>query len=322
MSYALTRPRLWYERRGSGEPLLVITGFAISSAIFEPLLDLYARRFDCITYDHRGSGRSGARLRPTSMPELAADAARLLDALGVQSAHVYGVSMGGMVAQELALRFPERVRGLILGCTTAGGPLAVRPSLRELRVISAIAAGELRKPGRPWLATFLFSPDFRREHPERVAFLLEHFHRHRPSPHGAAAQWWATVFHDTVARLPRIQAPTLVLHGEQDVLSPLGNAELLADRIPSAELAVVPGAGHAYALERPEESFAMLCGWLDRQAPISAGGPRHELAARLEPATRALGLPIGALRTGRSLGALLRSRLEDGEKRPGSGARG
>jgi pimeloyl-ACP methyl ester carboxylesterase len=306
--YALTRPRLWYERRGAGEPLLVITGFAISSAIFEPLLDLYAQRFDCITYDHRGSGRSGARLRPTSMPELAADAARLLDAIGVDSAHVYGVSMGGMVALELALRFPERVRGLVLGCTTAGGPLAVRPSLRELRVISAVAAGELRKPGRPWLATFLFSPAFRRDHPDRVAFLLEHFHRHRPSPHGAAAQFWATVFHDTVARLPRIQAPTLVFHGEHDVMSPLGNSQLLAQRIPDAELAVVEGAGHAYALERPEESFALLCDWHDRHAPISAGRRRDDLAVLLEPVTRPFGLPIGALRTSRSFVEMLRER--------------
>lgn len=311
MPYTRTRPRIWYERRGDGEPLLVITGFAISSAIFEPILDLYAQRFDCITYDNLGAGRSGARLRPTSMPELAADAAGLLDALGVESAHVYGVSMGGMVAQELALRFPERVRGLILGCTTAGGPLAVRPSLRELNLIAAIAAGELRKPGRPWLAAFLFSPEFRRAEPERVAFLLEHFHRHRPTAHGVTGQWWATVFHDTVARLGRIQAPTLVFHGERDVMSPLGNARLLAERIPNAELVVVPGSGHAYALERPEESFALLCSWLDRHSPIAPGRPRDELAVRLEPVTRALGLPIGALRTSRSLAALVRSRLRD-----------
>jgi len=132
MPYALKRPRLHYERCGRGEPMLFITGFTISAAIFEPLLPLYAQRFECVTYDNRGSGRSGAPLRPTSMPELAADASRLLDALGLASAHVYGVSMGGMIAQELAISFPERVRGLILGCSWPGGPRSVRPALREL----------------------------------------------------------------------------------------------------------------------------------------------------------------------------------------------
>jgi 3-oxoadipate enol-lactonase len=294
MPLSQSRPRLWFERGGGGEPLLIITGFAISGAIFEPLLEQYAERFDCITYDNRGSGRSDKPLFPTSMPELAWDAVRLLDELEVDSAHIYGVSMGGMVAQEMALRFPERVRGLILGCTTPGGPLAARPAL-----------GGLLRPGWPPLAPYLFSPEFRASEPERVRFLVEHFLRHRPSPHGATAQWWATVFHDTVLRLGEIQAPTLVFHGEKDVLSPRGNAELMAERIPDAELAVVPGAGHAYALERPEESYGLLVDWLARRGPIVAGQPRGDLAVRLEPVSRALGLPIGALRTGRSLVSLV-----------------
>jgi len=183
--YALRRPRLYYERRGAGEPLLLITGFTISSAVFDPVLDLYAGAFECITYDNRGSGRSGAPLHPTSMAELAADAARLLDALEIDSAHVYGLSMGGMVAQELALRFPERVRGLILGGTTPGGPRAVRPALSELGALAAASAGALHEEGRPWLGAWLFSPEFRRDQPERVRELLRHFDRHRAPAHGA-----------------------------------------------------------------------------------------------------------------------------------------
>ena len=98
--------RLHYERHGSGDPLLLITGFTISSAVFEPVLELYGGRFECILYDNRGAGRSGSPLRPTSMAELAADAAGLLRALDVDSAHVHGISMGGSIAQELAIRFP------------------------------------------------------------------------------------------------------------------------------------------------------------------------------------------------------------------------
>lgn len=301
MPYALRRPRLYYERHGAGEPLLLITGFTISAAVFDPILPLYSQRFECLTYDNRGSGRSGSPLRLTSMPELAADAARLLDALGVASAHVYGLSMGGMIAQELAIRFPDRVRGLILGGTTAGGPRAVRPALRELAMLAGATVGGLRQPGRPWMAAAVFSPEFRREQPEQVRALLKHFTRHRARPQGYPAHWWATVYHDTISRLGRIQAPTLVMHGEHDAMSPLGNARLLAERIPDAELVLVPDAGHAYPLERPEESFDRLTDWLDRRGPIPAGRPHTGLGARLEPFTRPLGLPVGALRTGRSL---------------------
>ncbi len=313
MPYALRRPRLYYERRGTGEPLLFITGFTISSAVFEPVVPLHARRFDCITYDNRDSGRSGSPLLPTSITELAADAARLLDALGVESAHVYGLSMGGMIALELAISFPERVRGLILGGSTAGGPLAFRPSPRALWRMGRGALGAVREPGRPWLAPLVFSEEFRREHPQRVRELLANFTRYRPRPHAAAWHWWASVYHDTVSRLGRIQAPTLVIHGGQDAMDPLSNSRLLASRIPDAELVVVPGAGHAYLLERPEESYALLTDWLDRRGPIAAGRPARGLGRSLEPVTRRLGLQIGALRTGRSLVAAAAGRRSDGE---------
>jgi 3-oxoadipate enol-lactonase len=314
--FALRRPRLHYERVGSGEPLLCITGFTISSAVYEPVLPLWSQRFDCITYDNRGSGRSSAPLRTTSMPELAADAARLLDALGEESAHVFGISMGGMIAQELALRFPERVRGLILAGTTPGGPRAVRPAVKELAAVGLDLAGSFRDPGRPWLGPLLFSEAFRREHPERVRELLTFFAAHGPTPWGANAHWWATVYHDTVSRLGRIRAPTLVMHGGEDTFAPIANARLLAERIPDAELAVVPGAGHAFILEAREASFATMTDWLDRRAPIAAGRPRRGLAVRGEPVTRALGLPIGALRTGGSLAALAAGHLRSSSDPP------
>jgi pimeloyl-ACP methyl ester carboxylesterase len=220
--------------------------------------------------------------------------------------------MGGMIAQELAIRFPERVRALVLGGTTPGGPRAARPGLRELQALGVAAAGGWREGGRPWLGAWLFSEEFRREQPERVRFLLEHFARHRASPQGAAAHWWATVYHDTCSRLGRIQAPTLVMHGGADTMAPIANAELLADRIPDATLAVVPNAGHAYVLERPEESLALLTDWLDAREPVPAGRPNGGLAARAEPVTRALGLPIGAARTGRSLLGLGAEKIKGG----------
>jgi 3-oxoadipate enol-lactonase len=306
---AVNGARLHYELHGQGEPLLLITGFTISAAIFEPVMAPYARRFTCVLYDNRGSGRTQAPSRPTSMAELAADAAGLLGCLGIDSAHVYGVSMGGMIAQELALRFPERVRGLILGGTTPGGPRAVLPTARELAALIAGSVGATRTARRPSLGGALFSPEFRREHPEQVRELLAYFGRHPPPKAGVLAQWWATVYHDTTSRLHEIQAPTLVLHGERDALAPPANARLLADRIPDAELALIPGAGHAYALERPELAYDLVAGWLDRRAPIAAGRPRTGWAARAEPLTRAFGLPVGAARTGGSLAGLAARRL-------------
>jgi pimeloyl-ACP methyl ester carboxylesterase len=308
---AVNGARLYFERHGGGEPLLLVTGFAISAAVFEPVLERYAERFDCIVYDNRGAGRTRAPRRLASMPGLAADAAGLLDALDVPSAHVLGISMGGMVAQELALRFPQRVRGLILGGTSPGGPRAARPALGELAALgSALAARR-----RDWLAHALFSPEFRSGHPAEVARLLEPFARHRPPPDGVLAHWWASVYHDTTARLGRIQAPTLVMHGERDTLAPVANARLLAARIPDAELALVPGAGHAYALERPELSFRLLTEWLDRRAPIAPGAPRRGVLARAEPWTRPFGLPVGMARTGGSLAAMVSERIVTRERR-------
>ena len=303
MPYALGGPRLHYGRRGNpdGEPLLWITGFTISAAVFDPVLPLYADRFDCVTYDNRGAGRSAAPLKPVSIPELAGDAVRVLDAAGLPSAHVYGLSMGGMIAQEMAIRFPERVRGLILGGSTPGGPRAVRPSKRELVALGRGVVGAHRGPDRAWLAALLFSDEFRREHPDRVRALLPHFAAHRSQLHGRAGHLLATIYHDTVSRLEHIQAPTLVFHGGADAMAPLANAHLLTERIPDAELAVVEGAGHAYLLEQPERSRDVFFDWLDRRGPIRAGSPHPWVIRQMEPVTRAFGLPVGAMRTGLSL---------------------
>ena len=254
---------LYYERRGAGEPLLLITGWTISAAVFEPVLDRYAEHFECIVYDHRGSARSSGS-PPTTMAALADDAAALLTALRVPRAHVYGLSMGGMVAQELALRHPGRVRGLILGGTSPGGPFAPRLGPRDML---AIVRGSVAERGMR--APVLFSEAFRREQPECVRELLRSFRRHRSSAAAIGAQTLASAQFASTLRLGRLRAPTLVMHGERDRLVPLSAARLLAARIPDAELAVVPGAGHAYALEAPEESLELLLDWHRRRLPPS-----------------------------------------------------
>jgi hypothetical protein len=214
-----------------------------------------------------------------------------------------------MIAQELAIRFPERVRGLVLAGTWAGGPRAVRPAVGELAAAVGGIVKSLRRPGRPWLGELIFSKEFRESEPERARELIEFFRRHRPPPHGVLAHLLASIYHDTVSRLDQVQAPTLVMHGECDAMTPLANARELARRIPDAELAVVEGAGHAFPLERADESHRLTKEWLRSREPIAAGRAHSGLLAQAEPVTRALGLPIGALRTGASLMALAQEKL-------------
>lgn len=307
----LRATRLHYDRAGTGEPLLWITGFAISSEIFTAGLAAYTDDFDCIRYDNRGSGRSHAPWRPTSIAELAGDAVALLDALGIASAHVYGLSMGGMVAQEMAIRFPDRVRALVLGATTPGGPRAVPPSPALASALaSAAAAGATPARLRAQvLAGALFSAPFRQAHPQQVREALVLLGRHPATARGLAAHWWSSFFHDTWARLPSIVAATLVLHGGADQLTPVGNARVLAARIPTATLHVLPGAGHAYLLEQPGQAHRLLTTWLRERSPVTAGAALTGMAARAEPVTRALGLPVGVWRTGRSLVGLPGARV-------------
>jgi len=194
------------------------------------------------------------------MAALADDAADLLSKLRIPRAHVYGVSMGGMVAQELALRHPGRVRGLVLGGTTPGGPFAPRLGPADMLAIARAGVEE-----RGLRAPVLFSPAFRREQPQRVRELVRHFTAHRSSVAAMGAQTYASATFSAVARLGRLRTPTLVMHGERDRLVPLAASRLLAARIPDAELVVVRGAGHAYALEAPGESLEALLDWRARR---------------------------------------------------------
>jgi 3-oxoadipate enol-lactonase len=259
-----TQPQLYFEDRGAGIPLLVITGFAVSSAVLEPLVDLYGTRLRCITYDHPGTGRSSKRSLPFSTAHLAASAIRVLDELGIEAAHVAGLSMGGIVAQELALRHPDRVRGLILMSTSTGGRVLPADPRKVVAVAARIVGGSLRRR-RLWLGPAVFSPGFLKREPGRTEVLLGAVTNHPPAPWAIAGQLCAAALHKRAQDLHRIRAPTLVLHGERDILVPVANAQRLADAIPGADLHVFPGVGHAFEYERLDETFAVICDWLDRR---------------------------------------------------------
>lgn len=223
-----------YEVRGQGEPLLVLNGYGIRSSALQPVVAPLAEHFECLTFDYP---LTGGRLPPTplTVPAMAAAAVVVLDRAGHASAHVLGISLGGMVAQEMAIRFPDRVRRLVLASTTAGGPRVALPDPRAfLAGIVAVrrSFGDASLGGR-----------------------------------ALAAQGLAAALHDTSRRLRLVQAPTLVVHGERDLLVPVANARLLHEGIRGSVLEVVPGAGHLYFLEEPVAAATRVVRWLRRTAP-------------------------------------------------------
>jgi 3-oxoadipate enol-lactonase len=290
-----SKPHLFVTDRGAGEPVLLITGWTISSAVFDPVAELYVPHVRVIAYDHRGTGRSAPWPAPVSMAMLAADAARVLDDRRIASAHVIGLSMGAAVALELAVRMPNRVNSLVLVGGGAGGPATPRPKARSaLGTLGTVLADSVRHRGA-WPAAALFSERFRDEHPEEVAEYMPYFARHRAPPWMTGWQTLAAACFSRRGSLARVRATTLVLHGELDAMAPVAGARLLADGIPEAELYVVPGVGHAVPLERPAESADLLVEWVRRHAGVEPAAPRREdvIGERL---TRPLSLPAGTLR--------------------------
>jgi 3-oxoadipate enol-lactonase len=250
--------RLHYVRQGSGEPLLLIQGLSANHLHWgEEFLGLLDDDFELIAYDNRGIGHSSRTTDPFTVRDLADDAAGLLEALEIESAHVMGVSMGGMVAQELALGHPERVRTLTLGCTYAGGEGS---ALTDPQVIEHLA--ELFMLGRTEEAlragfSYNVSPDFAAdprnfELAKRVAAELP------ASLDIMLLQVQAVSSHDTSQRLGDISVPTLVIHGTEDQMLSVSNARQIAERIPGARLEVMEGVGHAFWWERPERSAELV----------------------------------------------------------------
>jgi pimeloyl-ACP methyl ester carboxylesterase len=293
-----SRPRLFLTDHGAGEPVLLITGWTISSAVFDPVAELYVPHVRVVGYDHRGAGRSAPWPAPVSIAMLAADAARVLDDRGIASAHVVGLSMGAGVALELAIRLPHRVKTLVLVGGGAGGPTTVRPPLRQAAGAAGAVVSDTVRHRRPWPAAVLFSGSFREEHPDEVAAYMPYFGRHRASPWMSGWQTVAVACFGRRGSLHCVRAPTLVLHGGRDVMAPVANARLLAEGIPNAELHVVPGAGHAVPLEHSEASALMLVDWVRRHAGVEPDPPRRRdvIAERL---TRPAALQAGTLRNTR-----------------------
>jgi len=239
--------------RREAPPLLLIMGLGMASDAWEKLPERLAERFRVILLDNRGMGRSSASPGGFRIRDLADDAALVLDAEGIDRASVFGISMGGMIAQELALRHPGRVRALILGATFGSQRRSHKPRLgvaRDLLLVSLFS----RTPKR--MARLLVSDAFMARSPDRFASWLGRLGR--PQRAAARRQIVAIARHEAEDRLPQLRIPTLVISGDRDRLVPVENSRRLARMIPRARLVELPGAGHAFPFERADETVRAL----------------------------------------------------------------
>lgn len=249
----------YYQETGSGDPLLLINGLGGTSISWEPFLPALAPRFRVITSDNRGVGRSDAPPGPYTTRQMADDAAALLGHLGVECAHVVATSMGGMIAQELALGHPKLIDRLVLNATYA----RPRSSIIDPWISFVVQMKERvdEKANQigwlPWLYTPAFLAD-----PERVETVLAWRDPYPAPAHGIAAQAEAARRHDALERLPGIIAPTLVLVGPEDVVTPVYYSRELAAAIPKARLQVLERGGHSALWEDPEAGADALLSFL------------------------------------------------------------
>jgi pimeloyl-ACP methyl ester carboxylesterase len=244
---------IYYEAHGKGPAFLLVPGIPAISSDWFPFADRLSERFRVVVYDNRGSGRSDAPPGPYSTPQLAGDALSVLDALGIERAHVFGASLGGMIAQELAIGYPERVDRLVLGCTHAGTRDAVRPR-REVSLAFAFETDDWAERMRA-LAPFAFAPGIDLQ---LLARFIDKKSGDVEPDHGYRGQIAAVLAHDALDRLSSIERPTLVITGSQDQIIPAENSETLCGSIPRARLEVIEDAGHLFFIEQPERALTVL----------------------------------------------------------------
>jgi 3-oxoadipate enol-lactonase len=256
-----------YVEVGEGDPLLLVMGFGGDHLAWGFQVPVFGAKYRVIIFDNRGAGQSDVPDVSYSTRMMADDAVGLLDALAIQRAHVLGVSMGGMIAQEIALRHPGRVRSLQLHCTYA------RPDRYMQALMDAWRAVRVKATPEEWLrsvALWLFSPRTFQERPEFIETIIQ---TGLAAPHpfsltGFLRQGDAVRSHDALDRLPGLRCPTLVSVAEDDILVPPRFARELAAAIPGAAFRVIEGAGHCYFWERPDVFNAMGLEFIARHATV------------------------------------------------------
>lgn len=254
--YKLEKPNLFYETRGAGKPLVLIPGFASGAWTWYRQTEDLSKDFCVITFDPRGIGKSRANgesdLQNLSMKTFAEDVAALLDCLKIEKAHVLGASFGGFVAQEFALRFPDRLDKLILACTTAGGAGHIKPDIEILRSFTP----DPRLPLRIRIRKFFrpaFTEEFHAAHAEEVERVCRLREDNEVAEATYSAQLEAAFSFDSENKLNEIKHETLVITGDRDNLVPMQNSVNLAEKLPTAILKIIKNGSHMIFIEKADE---------------------------------------------------------------------
>ena len=249
--------KIYWDEQGQGAPVLLIMGLGYTSVMWHRIRSALAQRYRTVAFDNRGVGLSDVPPGPYSIATMASDAAAVLDAAGVSSAHIFGVSMGGMIAQEFALQYPKRTRSLILGCTSPGGPSAVRAKSKVIDVL--LMRGMTPEQAREAILPYIYDANTPREKIEEDVSLRQPW---LPSPEGYMAQLQGILAWKGYSRIAQITAPTLVIHGKSDALVPPGNGELIAKRIPGTRLVLLEHASHLFLTDQTQASYKKILEFL------------------------------------------------------------
>lgn len=248
---------LYYEEAGRGEALVLVMGLGADHLAWAFQVPAFAERYRVITFDNRGAGQTDAPDRPYTTRMMADDTVGLLDALGIDRAHVLGASLGGMIAQEIALNHPARVRSLQLHCTLGRPDAYMRAQIETARVQRRkLTREEALRAGYLWLC----APVTYEEKPELVEMLVQGAlaNPYPMSLTGFERQCDAVQSHDALDRVAAVRCPTLISVAESDILVPPRFSRALAERMPKAEFRTIERAGHGYFWERPE-AFNAMC---------------------------------------------------------------
>ncbi len=275
MPYVTNRgARIYWEEQGSGPPILLIMGLSFTLEMWFRVLPHLRKSYRVILFDNRGIGKSDVPRGPYTIPTLASDAAAVLDAAGVEAAHVVGASMGGMVAQELALRFPQRVLSLLLGCTSYSGLFSRWPNFRKgPNNLTWFRAGRPQRERA--MRHMLYAAGTLNEWIEEdIGVRCQCNWTYK----GVLGQLAGILLWNSYRRLPSIQVPTLVVHGDEDHLIPPENGRIIAARIPGARFELIPQAGHVFITDQPEATIRLLLGFLAQHRGWESG--RAELSAQ------------------------------------------
>ena len=244
---------IYYETAGPrhAPPLLLIQGLTGYTKDWAPQLPAFQDDFYVITFDNRGAGKSTQPEPGYTVADMAEDTAALLDVLNIPQAFIFGISMGGMIALNLAARHPAKVEKLALGCTTAGGKVVIWPEPQVAEAMTQPSTGDRRQDFMRDL-WFLVGPEAQNNVPPAIERLADVAAQNPQTEMGFLGQFQAVATHDVTGDLGHLAMPVLVMHGQKDVLIPFANGRYLAEHIPGAEFAVYPRAGHLFYAEEAE----------------------------------------------------------------------